>query len=117
MWLPLKLHGVAPFISCLEEKLGLARYFYRHICDLGFETGPAPDLSVVAFRHIPSKGDPDDFNRLLLQKIQTDGRVFLSSTTLNGQFWLRVAILSFRTHRSDVDLALQLLREYRDELM
>jgi glutamate/tyrosine decarboxylase-like PLP-dependent enzyme len=116
MWLPLKLHGVGPFISGLEEKLGLARYFYQHIRDLDFATISAPDLTVVAFRHMPPKGDPDSHNRLLLQKMQTDGRVFLSSTTLNGQFWLRVAILSFRTHRSEIDLALHLLRKYRDEL-
>ncbi|PHN02497.1 pyridoxal phosphate-dependent decarboxylase family protein [Flavilitoribacter nigricans] len=117
MWLPLKLHGLAPFISCLEEKLGLAQYFYRQIRELGFETGPAPDLTVVAFRYVPADGPADDFNRTLLQKIQTDGRIFLSSTLLNGRFMLRVAILSFRTHRVQVDLALQLLGEYRDGLL
>ena len=66
MWLPLKLHGLAPFISCLEEKLGLTSYFFQHIRDLGFETASAPDLTIVAFRYIPPNGNPDDHNRLLL---------------------------------------------------
>src|SRR5690606_38123735 len=37
MWLPLKLHGIAPFRACLEEKLLLARYFRYQAKALGFE--------------------------------------------------------------------------------
>ena len=40
MWLPLMLLGTAPFAAALEEKLLLARYFYREIQTLGFEVGP-----------------------------------------------------------------------------
>ncbi|MFL6374210.1 MAG: pyridoxal phosphate-dependent decarboxylase family protein, partial [Pyrinomonadaceae bacterium] len=37
LWLPLKLHGVAPFRACLDEKLALATYFYEEVKSLGFE--------------------------------------------------------------------------------
>lgn len=61
LWLPLKLHGIRPFRACLEEKLMLAKYFYAEVRKLGFETGPAPELSVVTYRYIPKNGDANTF--------------------------------------------------------
>jgi hypothetical protein len=46
-----------------------------------------------------------------VEEVQKDGRVFISSTLLNGKFILRFAILSFRTHLKTVDLALKILKE------
>lgn len=112
LWLALKLHGVAPFRAAIEEKLMLARYFYHRIREIeGFEVGPFPDLSVVTYRYIPRRGDADVFNRRLLNSVHRDGRVFLSSTMLNGKFTLRLAVLCFRTHLATVDLALEILQE------
>jgi len=109
MWLPLVLHGVARFRAALHEKHLLALYFRERAVALGFEVGPAPDLSVVLFRWAPADGDANGFNRALLGHVLDDGRVFLSSTTIDGVFWLRVAILCFRTHRDRVDHVLGVL--------
>ena len=112
MWLPLKLLGVAPFRAALEEKLWLARYFYEKVQEIeGFEVGPYPELSVVTYRYLPKRGDADEFNQRLVQEIHSDGRVFLSSTILDGKFTLRLAVLAFRTHLQTIDLALEILRE------
>ncbi|MCC6330037.1 MAG: aminotransferase class V-fold PLP-dependent enzyme [Acidobacteria bacterium] len=109
LWLPLKLHGVAPFRACLEEKLLLAKYFYAEVKKLGFESDLEPELSVVTFRYVPSSGDADEFNKRLMNKIIEDGRVFVSSTKLNGKFTMRFACLSFRTHLKMVDMLLEKL--------
>jgi glutamate/tyrosine decarboxylase-like PLP-dependent enzyme len=112
LWLPLKLLGVAPFRACIEEKMMLARYFYGQIQNIeGFEVGNFPDLSVVTYRYVPKKGDPDEFNEKLIKEVQKDGRVFLSSTMLNGKFTLRLAVLSFRTHVDTIDMTLEILKE------
>jgi glutamate/tyrosine decarboxylase-like PLP-dependent enzyme len=112
LWLSLKLAGVAAFRAALEEKLLLARYFYETIRTIpGFEAGPAPDLSVVTFRYVPERGDPEAFNRKLAQAVQEDGRFFFSTTLLDGRFTLRFAILCFRTHLETIDLAIDILRE------
>ncbi|MEE2637577.1 MAG: pyridoxal-dependent decarboxylase [Acidobacteriota bacterium] len=115
-WLPLKLHGVAPFRACLDEKLLLARYFHDEVSKLGFEVGPPPELSVVAFRWIPERGDPDAFNQKLIDAIHRDGRVFLSSSRINGRFILRMAALCFRTHLDTINLTLRVLRNTVQEL-
>ena len=109
MWISLQLMGVAPFRAALEEKILLCNYFYREVQKLGFEVGPKPELSIAVFRYIPTNSDTNAFNLELIEKFKRDGRVFLSSTTLNEKVWLRFAVLSFRTHLKQVDLALELL--------
>lgn len=109
-WLPLLLHGIKPFRACLEEKLMLAKYFHQEVQKLGFEAGPEPELSVVTYRYIPKKGDPNEFNKKLVEAVQKEGRVFISSTMLDDKFILRAAILAFRTHLKTVDTLLEVLK-------
>jgi glutamate/tyrosine decarboxylase-like PLP-dependent enzyme len=111
LWLPLKLHGVAPFRACLEEKLLLAKYFHDKVQKLGFESKLEPELSVVTYRWVPKTGDTNAFNKALLDAVVADGRVFISSTMLNGEYTLRFACLAFRTHLKTVDTLLEVLRE------
>jgi glutamate/tyrosine decarboxylase-like PLP-dependent enzyme len=110
-WIPLKLFGLAPFRKALAEKIWLARYFHEELEKTpGWETGPYPELSVVTYRYIPERGDADSFNKSLVEAVQKDGKVFISSTLINGKFYLRLAVLHFRTHLSQVDYLLKLLR-------
>jgi len=111
LWLPLKLHGVAPFRACLEEKLLLAKYFHAEVQKLGFESKIEPELSVVTYRWLPENGDANIFNKRLLDEVVADGRVFISSTMLNGEFTLRFACLAFRTHLKTVDTLLTVLKD------
>ena len=111
MWLSLQLFGVRPFRAALEEKIQLARYFYDTLVQQpGYEVGLPPALSIVLFRYRPPEGwDADAFNQALIQRVQQGGAVFMSSTSIDGHFYLRAAILSFRTHKEEVDLALRTL--------
>lgn len=117
LWLPLQLAGVAAFRAAQSEKIGLARYFHARLSELaGWEVGPPPDLSIVAFRYRPAKGDADAFNQALLRRLQEEGRVFLSGTRIGGADWLRCAILSFRTHLDHVDETLDVLQRLAGDL-
>ncbi|MBN1218678.1 MAG: amino acid decarboxylase [Anaerolineae bacterium] len=117
LWLALKLAGVAPFRAALEEKILLARYFHKKIQTIaGFEVGPYPDLSVATYRYVPKRGDVNAFNQKLAQAVQYDGRVFISSTMLNGKFTLRLAVLCFRSHLDEVDRVIEVLQEKVREL-
>ena len=110
MWLPLRLFGLEPFRAMLAEKILLARYFHREIsCVDGFEAGPSPDLSIMTFRYLPGRGDADEANRRLLEAVHEDGKVFITSTRIDGRYTLRMAALSFRTHLEHVDYLLDFL--------
>lgn len=120
LWLPLMLHGAAPFRAALSEKLALAERFHAgleaHI-DAGapIEIVDAPQLSAVPFRLQRAAGEPlEAWNRRnarWLDAINERARVYLSSTTLPVQdgaaFTLRVCVLSFRTHADRIDAALE----------
>jgi glutamate/tyrosine decarboxylase-like PLP-dependent enzyme len=117
LWFPLKLFGLAPFRAALAEKIWLARYFHQRLQAMdGFEPGPFPDLSVVTFRYRPQRGDADEFNQRLLRAVHEDGRVFITSTRLDGAFTLRLAVLNFRTHLEHIQYLLELLERSASEL-
>lgn len=105
-----------PFRAALSEKIYLARYFHNRLSKLpGWELGPEPDLSVVTYRYVPGTGDADEFNRRLLEAVHEDGRVFITSTLLDGCYTLRLAVLNFRTHLEQVDYLLDLLQRKAEE--
>jgi len=111
MWFPLKLFGLKPFRASLEEKIWLARYFHQEISRMkGFEAGPYPDISIVTYRYLPAGGDANAFNKRLLEAVLEDGKVFISSTMIDGKYTLRLAVLNFRTHLETIDYLLALLQ-------
>jgi glutamate/tyrosine decarboxylase-like PLP-dependent enzyme len=117
MWLPLQLFGLAPFRAALEEKLLLTQYFYEQAQEIdGIEIGIKPELSVLIFRYVPETGNADQFNKKLIEAFQRDGRVFLSSTNVNGRFYIRLAVLSFRTHIDTIDQTIEILKEKIGEI-
>ena len=114
LWLPLQLHGVQPFRAALDEKLLLTRFFHQKIKAAGFETGPDPHLSITIFRYVPERIEDDleqvnQFNRQLLKAIQDEKVIFIASTTIDGVYWLRLAVLSFRTHLPHIEALLSSL--------
>lgn len=109
MWLPLQLHGIEPFIACLEEKLLLTQYFREELVKIGFKVGPEPDLSVSYFWYSTNDANENSFNEKLLKELHNDGEIFLSSTLINGKFVIRMALLSFRTKLETIDKAIAMI--------
>lgn len=110
LWLPLQLHGLEPFVTCLQEKLLLTTYFRKQLMERGFKVGPEPELSVSYFWY-PKEGQAKEntFNQALMKEIHRSGTVFLSSTHIRERFVIRIAILSFRTKLKTIDMALQMI--------
>jgi glutamate/tyrosine decarboxylase-like PLP-dependent enzyme len=107
IWLALKVHGEKAFIAALEEKLLLAKLVYKELLAIpGVEVFGPPDLSVVAFRMTGENRRSEQ----LLARILKQGRAFLSSTTINQKFYIRIAVLSVRTHLPLVDELLETIK-------
>jgi aromatic-L-amino-acid/L-tryptophan decarboxylase len=114
VWLPFKMHGAIPFRRNLEEKLELTRWATAELRKIsGIEIVAEPQLSIVAFRLTRPGLETGALNRLnqeLLQRINARKRVYLSSTFLNGNFIVRICVLSFRTHLDRVQMCLEDIR-------
>jgi len=117
MWIPIQLHGIEPFVACLEEKLLLTSYFREKLSKNGFELGPEPDLSVSYFWYPSKDMDENAFNKELMKYIHQDGDVFLSSTLINGKFVIRMAILSFRTKLTTIDKAIAMVEKAKLKIL
>jgi aromatic-L-amino-acid decarboxylase len=107
VWLPLHLHGVAPFRQALEMNLDLAEYAYARLSGIdGIETPWKPDLSIVAFRF-----ENDATGQEAMETVNRDRVVHLSPTAIDNRFVLRFAILNRRTTQDHIDHAIDIIEK------
>lgn len=107
VWLPLHLHGVAPFRDALDTTLDLAGHAYARVAALEGVRAPwAPDLSVVAFGF-----EDDDVGHEAMRRVNEEMSAHVSSTEVDGRFVLRLAILNRRTTAQHIDHALDLVEK------
>lgn len=120
IWLPLKMHGISTFRNYLQEKLDLAHWFCEKLESAGqIDVVCKPQLSTFAFKLL-CKDKPQEeqniINKEFLEKINHKENVRLSGTTVHGQFVIRVCVLSFRTHKQELEKALVDILAARDEM-
>jgi hypothetical protein len=102
----LQLHGTAAFVAELDRMLDLAALAYGRLAGMpGIVVGPAPELSIVAFRAAAGDEATDD----IVTALHATGRFQVSTTTLDGQATIRFAFLSPRTTEARVEEALDLV--------
>jgi len=107
VWLPLQLHGVAPFREALDSSLDVAQHGYERLQGVrGVETTWKPDLSIVAFRF-----ENDDLGRKAWMAVNEDREVHLSPTIIDDRFVLRFAVLNRRTTTDHIDHAIDIIEK------
>jgi len=111
VWLPLKLFGIEPFRQQLEEKLDLAAWAASELHKIeGIEIVAEPQLSIVSFRLVKSGVDLDALNHDLIARINARQRVMLTGAVVDGNFVIRICVVSHRTHMDRVELCLEDIR-------
>lgn len=112
VWLPMKLYGLEAFRRALDEKIDLARLAADAVRRLPHVRMVAePELSLFAFRVEPpgtSDEERDRLNREVVARVNARQRVLLTGTVLpDERFVVRICVLSFRTHRERIEMALE----------
>ena len=77
----------------------------------GIEVGPEPELSCVTFRARGEGALANEATQRMLKTLLSRGKIHLSSTRLGEFDYLRVCILSFRSHLAEVEVALQEIKQ------
>ena len=113
IWMSVRTFGMARFRAGIQQGLDLARRAAAHIdeCPL-LELMTPVTLSVVCFRVNPSYIACDEetlekVNREVLANVLWGELAFISSTSLNGVFSLRMCILNHTTTWDDVRRTLE----------
>ena len=112
VWLPLKMHGAGAFREQLDGEAGArppgggpAARRWR-----GSRSSPSRSSRCVAFRLAPAGVPESELNALnqrFLDRVNARQRVYLTATRLRGRFAPRICVLSFRTHRDRLEMALE----------
>ncbi len=116
LWFALKHIGLAGYRESIARDLALARSLRQRLgAQPHFEIVAEGPLSVTCFRFVPpSVAGREDaiarLNRRLLDLVQAEGDVFLTSTELGGRFVLRACIVNFRTTELDLVALLDAVR-------
>lgn len=113
VWLTLQQIGADGYRDLITNDIEMAHILQNKIkARSDFELVAAGPLSVTCFRYRPSGvSDVEALNRQLLGTVQNEGKAFLTSTELNGQFVLRACIVNFRTKEADLDVLLDVIAE------
>ena len=108
VWMALRYHGLAGYRASIERDILFAQKLAGQLRESGdFEVFEPQSLSIVCFRFAPhalrQEAEIDQMNKAVLEEIQLGGQVFLSSTMIEGRFWLRACIVNHRAQLEDLE--------------
>lgn len=99
-WFTLKTFGTDHLGAVIARSCALAKYLEaRVLAEPRLELLAPVNLNIVCFRY---RAD-DAVNREIVADVQESGIAAPSSTTLNGRFAIRAAIVNHRTEATDID--------------
>jgi glutamate/tyrosine decarboxylase-like PLP-dependent enzyme len=120
VWMTLKAYGAKRLRSEIQNDIGKAAYLVELVegSDELELMAPAP-LSIVCFRYNPDGLDEEAVNTLndrIIDKLEADGRLFLTGTKIGGSTALRTCFINHRTEKSDIDFLRDVVIEIGREL-
>jgi aromatic-L-amino-acid decarboxylase len=100
LWFVIRHYGVEGLQYHVRRHVQLAQLFAGWVeKDDRFELAVAPPLNLVCFRH---RGG-DEVNQQLMDRLNADGKLYLTHTRLQGQLTLRLCIGQTHTELRHVE--------------
>jgi len=120
VWMSVKAYGFNRIQEMIQKDIDLTNYLVKLVSESNdFELKSKADLAVACFRY---KGDLTDneaitvLNQRLIPALEADGRVFITSTKLNGEFVLRACIINHRKTEKSIEYLLDTIRDVASKL-
>jgi aromatic-L-amino-acid decarboxylase len=114
LWFVIRHYGVEGLRYHIRQHIAAAQDFARWIDnDDNWELITPVPLNLVCFRHKAG----DEFNALLLNKLNQSGKLYITHTKLNGCYVLRFCVAQTNTEQHHVEQAWNLMREMADGLI
>jgi aromatic-L-amino-acid decarboxylase len=107
LWAVIRCYGREGLQALIRRHQRLARLFASWVEETpGWAVVAPVPFSLVCFRHDGS----DEENERILERVNETGEAYLSNTTLDGRYVLRLAVGHHRTTEEDVRHAWELLQ-------
>lgn len=113
LWFLLRAYGLDGLRDMIRNHVRWANALRKRIAaEPDFEVCSTPLLSLFTFRFAPAgHGDFDPLNRRLLEAINDDGRIYLTQTTVDGNYVIRFQVGQFEATEHDVHAACDVILE------
>ncbi len=119
-WMLIRESGAAKLGRLVEQNVAQARYLAELITRAPqLELAAPVPLNVVCFRYSAPGLDDAQLNAVnheIVARLQEEGRLMPSGTTLHGRYAVRVAITNHRSRRADFDLLISEVQRIGAEL-
>jgi len=103
LWFNLRAYGLEGLRSRIRDHVTWAAELADALGRApGFRIVTEPRLALFTFQYAPSGGDANALTAKLLEKVNDDGRVYLTQTVHEGRFVIRVSVGTFGCTREDV---------------
>jgi aromatic-L-amino-acid decarboxylase len=113
IWFLIRAYGLEGLRTRIRNHVQWAQEAETRIAALpGFEITSHSRFSLFSFRFAPDDGrDAETATRALLERINADGRTYLTQTRHNGAYVIRFQVGQFDTTRADVMTAVDVIEE------
>lgn len=114
LWMSLREHGAARFGELIDRNIDQANRLAGLLDAAGIEVHRPVGLNIVCFRHPGSGRDAvarQAFNREIMIDLQERGIAAVSDTVLDGEHFLRAAIVNHRTEDADLRVFVRAFNE------
>ncbi len=113
LWFVIRSYGVETLQNMIRQHVAWSQELAALIdAHPDYEVTSQPLLSLFTFRYAPrNASDPDVLNQRLLQRINDDGRIYLTQTQHEDRFVIRFVVGQTSTTREDVMTAWTVIQE------
>ncbi len=115
LWLVIRSYGLEGLQAMLRRHIALTDELASWIAaEPSFELTSKPSLALLSFRYRPQGLDDaalDELNTRLVEKINDDGRIYLTQTRVRGRVAIRFSIGQTTTERHHVEVGWAVVRE------
>ena len=121
VWMSIKEYGIEKYGRLIDQNIAQASYLSGLVrAQPRLELVAPGVLNIVCFRFNPGGLESEALNALnqeLLIRLQESGLAAPSSTSVDGQFYIRAAIANHRSRRKDFDLLVDAVLKIGEELL
>ena len=119
-WAVINYYGREALGKYVESRYDLATRFAGAIRrEKGMERAVTPESNIVCFRYAP-EGIPaeklNDLNRMIRKELVHSGEFYIVQTELDGNIWMRTALMNAMTDENDLERLLGSVRKHGDRL-
>ena len=118
VWFLFRAYGLEGLREMIRNHIQWSVKLARRLdAETDFELVTQPILSLFTFRYTPANHkELDDLNLTLLQRINDDGRIYLTQTDHDGKKVIRFMTGQFDMQEQDVDIAFDVITSVAREL-